>query len=333
MRVKVKTRAPGFLSSLNGYEDKMYWKNLQNPKVYQNYQLLLNKREIESASSGRYGMMRPTFIPSKNDPNKLIEKKKWRTRENWLHWDQNPWRTPDFERVQGMITLSEHTITSGGFCCVPKFQKKFKDWSILNPLPNYLQRTSNDEISQSQIDIVYNYHLIYVPSEDDIQKEVVAITMPKGSLLIWDSRLPHQNYPNNDQYFRIVQYITFNPVNYQLPDHFNSDEEKQSKLLELFRSNERFIDCNDKVETGLIPSSFIDQLTNEGLWAVGILPWDLKITPHLLNTNLSENDQEALKLYYSAQVLEMNGKFKESALAFRRAFKLNPRLERASRTL
>ncbi len=33
--------------------------------------------------------------------------------------------------------------------------------------------------------------------------------MRPGSLLIWDSRIPHGNYPNESSQFRMVQYITF----------------------------------------------------------------------------------------------------------------------------
>jgi hypothetical protein len=34
----------------------------------------------------------------------------------------------------------------------------------------------------------------------------------KGSLLIWDSRLPHGNFPNNSNSMRIVQYLHMAPV-------------------------------------------------------------------------------------------------------------------------
>ena len=42
--------------------------------------------------------------------------------------------------------------------------------------------------------------------------------MRAGSLLIWDSRLPHGNYPNESSQFRMVQYITFFPAGEKTED-------------------------------------------------------------------------------------------------------------------
>jgi hypothetical protein len=39
--------------------------------------------------------------------------------------------------------------------------------------------------------------LIDVPPEDSMRQRVTKIEMPSGSLLIWDGRTPHGNYPNN----------------------------------------------------------------------------------------------------------------------------------------
>ncbi|CAF3981515.1 unnamed protein product, partial [Rotaria sp. Silwood1] len=34
----------------------------------------------------------------------------------------------------------------------------------------------------------------------------------KGSLLVWDTRLPHGNYPNNSNQMRIIQYLHMAPI-------------------------------------------------------------------------------------------------------------------------
>ena len=36
--------------------------------------------------------------------------------------------------------------------------------------------------------------------------------MRKGSVCIWDSRLPHGNWPNDDDQFRMVFYLTYFPA-------------------------------------------------------------------------------------------------------------------------
>lgn len=70
-----------------------------------------------------------------------------------------------------MLVLTDHTVTSGGFCCVPKFHTKFKDWGVEHPV---------DSVEGASI----NHHLIYVPKEDPIQSQVEKILMKAGRALI-----------------------------------------------------------------------------------------------------------------------------------------------------
>jgi len=44
-------------------------------------------------------------------------------------------------------------------------------------------------------------------SNDAMQTQAQGISLRAGSLLIWSSELPHCNYPNNSNRFRIVQYV------------------------------------------------------------------------------------------------------------------------------
>ena len=94
------------------------------------------------AKLDRYGLMRPT----KGRPQ-------FKTEKGFVHWDQNPLSEPNFSRIQGFIsnntfnflfpffkktlfyrnkgvmTLSEHTPTSGGFHVVPGFVKHFENYA------------------------------------------------------------------------------------------------------------------------------------------------------------------------------------------------------------
>lgn len=112
---------------------------------------------------------------------------------------------------QGMIALTDHTETSGGFCCVPQFHLKYKQWGLDHPVetiegaPKYAP-------------------LVYVPTSDPLIADLEKILMKAGmlgsnplltflgSFLLWDSRIPHQNFPNYDHTFRVVQYLTYYPV-------------------------------------------------------------------------------------------------------------------------
>lgn len=49
-----------------------------------------------------------------------------------------------------------------------------------------------------------------VPADDPCRADVVRVTAPKGSVVLWDGRLPHQNFPNTDaSALRVVHYLHF----------------------------------------------------------------------------------------------------------------------------
>eukprot|EP01126_Amoeba_proteus_P013603 TRINITY_DN1581_c0_g1_i5.p1 TRINITY_DN1581_c0_g1~~TRINITY_DN1581_c0_g1_i5.p1 ORF type:complete len:104 (+),score=29.65 TRINITY_DN1581_c0_g1_i5:727-1038(+) len=78
--------------------------------------------------------------------------------------------------------------------------------------------------------------------------------MRAGSLLIWDSRLPHQNFPNDDDKFRIVQYITYHPL---------TVEQEQSDQEMLFKM----------IKCALIPPNFLYLLSDLGQKVLGLRRW------------------------------------------------------------
>lgn len=62
-------------------------------------------------------------------------------------------------------------------------------------------------------------NFVDVPEDDPMRNEIVKVPMRKGSVLVWNSmvrcylqhicngQLPHGNYPNESEKFRMVQYI------------------------------------------------------------------------------------------------------------------------------
>jgi hypothetical protein len=165
-------------------------------------------------SIDRYGVMRPTKNVkfSQDEPSKDIEK--WKTVEKWLHWDLNPWKvskksSPSFDennfnflsenndnymepfKVQGLIALLDSREEDGGFLCVPGFHTYLEEWA-----------QENIEIAAPE-----RSNFVSVPKKDEIQSFARRIPMRSGSLIIWNSNLPHCNYPNNSENFRMNQYI------------------------------------------------------------------------------------------------------------------------------
>ncbi len=131
------------------------------------------------SSMDRFGLMRPT----KSNPS-------WATETGFVHWDQNPTHEPEFERIQGILTLSDHTATSGGFHCIPGSHLWFKSYGekVIN-LPG---------------------KLVPVKAQCAVKNHLFRIPARRGSLIIWDSRTAHGNWPNQRSYeWRKVLYMTF----------------------------------------------------------------------------------------------------------------------------
>eukprot|EP00581_Thalassiosira_minuscula_P033439 CAMPEP_0183764296 /NCGR_PEP_ID=MMETSP0739-20130205/10214_1 /TAXON_ID=385413 /ORGANISM="Thalassiosira miniscula, Strain CCMP1093" /LENGTH=374 /DNA_ID=CAMNT_0026002807 /DNA_START=147 /DNA_END=1274 /DNA_ORIENTATION=- len=91
--------------------------------------------------------------------------------------------------------------TSGGFACVPGFHKRFRKWGEDHPLESLV-------VNGKSIDETYGDGQPFpVPTDDPCQAEIDQALAPAGSMILWDSRLPHQNVPNiDDAAFRVVFY-------------------------------------------------------------------------------------------------------------------------------
>mmetsp|Transcript_138343 Transcript_138343/g.385887 ORF Transcript_138343/g.385887 Transcript_138343/m.385887 type:complete len:477 (-) Transcript_138343:92-1522(-) len=183
-----------FLESLDAHADKACWELAQAPEVVHVMKLLHGRHGAEDIllhEAPRWGVMRPTAV-----------RKEWRTLENWLHWDQNPWTEPGFARVQAFVCLTAQTETSGGLLCAPGYHKRWQDWGRNNPEERFAQLGINTAS-------VGAGSPFQVPGCDPAHQQVVKVLAPKGSLVLWDGRLPHQNFPNTGTDFRMILYLNF----------------------------------------------------------------------------------------------------------------------------
>mgnify|MGYP001034898200 FL=1 len=200
--------------------------NRQNPRVYQAFRTILGDHEL-IVNITRAGLMRPTkniFLPSSNTTE---DREDWKTLSEWLHLDMNPLTgrctTYGFENVadshfdssegplnaqtkstnngmrirklQGIIALDDCREEDGGFHAVPAFQHFIQTWTKQNQQLCLDANQSGDPTT------------VQIPKDDPIREHIQRMPIRKGSLLIWDSRLPHGNYPNNSNHMRIVQYV------------------------------------------------------------------------------------------------------------------------------
>jgi len=179
----------GFLGN-DAIQSQAAWNNRQYADIHKAFCAIFKQKNLW-VKLDRYGFMRPTR--GLLEDNSTVDKLEWETDRNWVHWDQNPWIEPEFCRVQALITFTSHTTTPGGFHCIPGFTHYFKTWASMN-----LDRQENDCLVSF--------------SDIELKKYTTKITMRAGSLLMWDSRTPHGNYPNESSNFRIVQYTGMFPV-------------------------------------------------------------------------------------------------------------------------
>ncbi|RHY32884.1 hypothetical protein DYB25_001822 [Aphanomyces astaci] len=194
---RMKKLEPTFLN-----KQPQSWRNRQNEVVYTAFANILEADQLW-VSIDRYGVMRPGKVAHEllesaveaTEPNKNLD---WTTKDEWLHWDLSPFHfgtsaagfLPNEElghvreqyggvRVQGLIALRD----------CPDHEHSY------GSLPEVAAR-----------------NFIEVPQDDPMRREITRVPMKAGSLLIWNSQLPHGNFPNNGVDFRMVQYVKMIPT-------------------------------------------------------------------------------------------------------------------------
>jgi hypothetical protein len=174
----------------------------------------------------------------------------WRTKSRWLHWDLNPFHwvdgtMPAYEfcpyslvsesngcsflggkaKVQGLLNLIDARVQDGGFLCVPGFHKHLREWTALEVNQDCRERM------KEALDFMD------VPELDPMQHHTQSVPMRARSLLIWNSELPHCNYPNDSSRFRMVQYVKCFPS----PGHVSVASQEEAGALTLGVGKEKAV--------------------------------------------------------------------------------------------
>lgn len=195
-------RDPVFLQS--------FLKNRQNPNVYKAFSLLLCTDDL-LVNHDRCCFFRPTD----NNPS-------WATTAN-IHLDMNPWHwmspsqkaRAEFEQLsydelahfiiennqpcihdglqlQGILNLEDNEACDGGLALVPGFHDAFvQHFKALKP---------HNKPSHS-----------WTP-KDSVFQRAQRVPMRRGSLALWDQRLPHGSLPNRGNRPRIAQMVKMFPA-------------------------------------------------------------------------------------------------------------------------
>lgn len=116
---------------------------------------------------------------------------------------RNSIRRPTLEqhdqlRVQGTLALCDCGPRDGGFVCIPGAHANLRRWA-------HSQRDRRDDLPPVTNPLgPIQFH---VPKDDLRRSNAQKVPVREGSLCIWNSKLPHANFPNDSPNMRIVMFI------------------------------------------------------------------------------------------------------------------------------
>jgi hypothetical protein len=157
------------------HQHQSFWENRQHPKVYQIFSELLGRRDLWVT------MDRASFKP----PHRA--ERPDRRDDSPLHWDREP-RDRRGRYLQGLLYLTDTADHQGAFQCAPEIYRAPDRWRSKRDAEDFL-----------------------VPEEIH-SDEIVRVSGTAGTLIVWDSRLPHRSGLNHAQRPRLAQYIAMQPA-------------------------------------------------------------------------------------------------------------------------
>jgi len=197
---------------------KQFLLNRSNPNVFKVFSELLKTKDLMT-NIDRCCFFRPTLI-----------NKSWATRDN-VHLDMNPFnwmgngerqreeldsltyaRIAEFIvennqpsqhdglQLQAVLNLLDNKIEDGGFVIIPGFQHEFIEY-FKTQKPNYDPPSLN--------------------FDKKFHKLAKRISMRKGSMVIWDQRIPHGSFGNTSNNPRMAQFLKLFPTSTVTPKRFN----------------------------------------------------------------------------------------------------------------
>jgi len=177
-KVEPETPSHGVMNKYQVAHQPFMWDIRTNPKVQQVFKDLYNTNDLVVSFDG------VGYIPGSLK----------RRDSDWLHFDQKPTQ-PDFLVYQSFVSFSNNTDRV--FRCVPRSNQFFKTYFERKPAkgPAFHKIPSLAEFNQ-----VIGQNLV-----------VKDIPVDKGQMVIWDSRLLHQNVYGPEGEHRLVMYVSYRP--------------------------------------------------------------------------------------------------------------------------
>jgi len=181
-----------------GQSDFM-WYCRTRPQVIRIFQRLWNRKDLLTSYDG-CGAFRPWHVDET-----------YKTSKSWLHVDQNPLANPGREAVQGLISMYDATPETGGFICLPRSQKYFKQYADI-----FRGKIASELGLVRLTNKAFDGHPVR-----DMKKHMIQCKA--GDMILWDSRTVHANThallpptADRNELIRLTSYICMTP---RQPDH------------------------------------------------------------------------------------------------------------------
>jgi hypothetical protein len=158
-------------------------------------------------------------------------KKLWDTDELIVSYDGSCYIAKNEKRQDNIWTHTDQAPNSKGLCCYQGFVTLTNNKERTLRLFKGSHQLHENYFTAKGIKSTSNWHKIEHSYLDTIEDSKLALQIPAGSLVLWDSRVFHQNQygaPNSEE--RIVQYVCYFPKNH--PKYTNSIKTKKQKYFD-----------------------------------------------------------------------------------------------------
>lgn len=187
----------GILKSYGAGQAEFMWEARTHPNVLDLFSRIYGTRDLLSSFDG-FGLYPKGFVIPLG--------------KRWGHRDQNP-KDNTFRCYQGVLTVTDPAPNAGGLVLWPEtLHTDFsKEYDVSKVTGNWFSIPTDFQLGTGKL-----------------------IRVPKGTIVLWDSRIAHQNTPGLDVEFpdRAVLYISMQPKRSVTKHHL----EKRQKYYETGRT-------------------------------------------------------------------------------------------------
>eukprot|EP01052_Picozoa_sp_SAG31_P006773 SAG31_NODE_315_length_17848_cov_18.145811_3_plen_468_part_00 len=269
-------RPPGlrYHGLISGNQHQALWDTRTHPNLHRIFSHLLGSERLRvSADSTNFT---PPALPGV-----------WESVQH-IHWDVDSSKVVEGTlNLQGVLCLEDCAADQGGLVCVPGFHRQLQEWGRAQPKGRNVE----------------------VPTLDDVAGwELRYIAAPAGSIIIWNSAIPHSNSRNTARQPRLAQYISFTQMTH--------DPQPESISMPLARTHADVVASALGVHCGSVIDWLHAHAQSDTLLvpceSVEIMPMQDGLTPYWLRVKMPGREQ-LVDLHSQWSSVQQDGSYKAMA--------------------